>query len=71
MTNSESYGTPGVDDEVLGVLTGQVPVRSMPLALRAGLSNDEIAALLVDEHEGDRIVAMEDISPDEDDGESN
>lgn len=37
MTGSEQrpsgYGTEGVDDSVLGVLTGQVPVRSMPVAI--------------------------------------
>ena len=43
------YGTRGATDEVLGVLTGQVPVRSMTIAMRDGLSNDEIAAALAEE----------------------
>lgn len=35
MTNSDgAYGTAGIGDhEVLGVLTGRVPVRSMPIAV--------------------------------------
>lgn len=32
--------------EVQGVLTGQVPVRSMSIAMQRGLSNDEIARAL-------------------------
>ncbi len=32
------YGTPGMsDNEVLGVLTGQVPVKSAPIAMKGSV----------------------------------
>lgn len=58
---------PETCDPVVGVLTGQVPVRSMPIAGVRGqdLPKQPLDGEVLGAIEGNRVVAMEDLDDDE------